>query len=218
MRARARARSRPACVSRSRARARAATSLPAVRHHLAERRKAALELLLRYDPDGDHKVLVDLPPAYVEDVARLKADKAELATVVDALLGRLLAPAAGPAPDLAAAAPPSPPSAPRAALAAKSASAAALTTPSRASGAGDDHLLLHALLPPGSLDTLMKHADALPQSSPLLDRLLRQRAPAGGSPITGEDAAAWIVSAVTEHGDDGLRQRRSAAKTLDVDA
>ena len=70
-----------------------ASLLQRVRSEL--RMKIALELLLRYDPEGDHKTLVELPTSYAEDVARLRAEKVELAGVVDSLLGRLLSVGSG---------------------------------------------------------------------------------------------------------------------------
>lgn len=52
--------------------------------------KQALELLSRHDPGGDHKELIQLPPEHAAEVAGLKADKANLAKIVDSVLARLL--------------------------------------------------------------------------------------------------------------------------------
>ena len=179
--------------------------------------KIALELLLRYDPDGDHKTLIELPTSYAEDVARLRAEKVELAGVVDALLGRLLSVGGGgeaSARDGTDAAWTPRPAAPLILT-----DAAALSTPTRGSAvalsasalpegarhaAGAVNALLHELLPEASVDALLKHAEALPRSSPLLDNLVRRRTPAGGSPMGGaEEAADWVVRTVAGGGGGG---------------
>lgn len=54
--------------------------------------KEALELLNRYDPDGDHRSLIQLPKEYVDEVNGLKQSNAELTKLVDALLATLLVP------------------------------------------------------------------------------------------------------------------------------
>jgi len=84
-------------VRRATSAAAAVTELTIARTQLLDRirdelpMKTALPLLLQFDPDGDHHLLVEAPPAMKRDLAEAQAAYADLAAVMNESLAYLVA-------------------------------------------------------------------------------------------------------------------------------